>query len=426
MYLKNMSWLALEKIIKLFSMFLTSIVISRALGASDFGLYNFIISITLIINPLIMFGFDEYCFQKFVTSKSIRFNEKLINTCVSLRIIFALIVLILIIALSLTTKVEYMPLLVIAVSHFSFSALSIFQIYNNAKLKSDVNARVNLLLMVTMVIIRCLFYYFDFDLTAFLIIYAIELSLSGVLLLKTYPNRLRLKIDFLFIMKLSKKLIPLAVSSLAVVVYYKIDQMMLGIMVNFESVGIYAVQAQIVLAINLILQILINGTYPAWFVNGELKQKILIGTYKLAVWFSLFSIFFAYFYSEIIISFVWGEEYSSASDILIITLFGTLFSGLGYISSKKMIYIKLQYFRMKRVVVGMVINIMLNYFLIPKYGVHGAALATVVSHLYSGLLGNLFSKVTRNIFLEQVLSFKIYEFDEIIVLYKKVRYGRNY
>jgi Na+-driven multidrug efflux pump len=54
---------------------------------------------------------------------------------------------------------------------------------------------------------------------------------------------------------------------------------------------------------------------------------------------------------------------------------------------------------------GAVINIGLNFVLIPKFGVVGAAYATVFSQAYVCLLFDLFQKETRPMFVMKLRSF---------------------
>ncbi|HFD4264030.1 flippase [Vibrio parahaemolyticus] len=423
MYLKNLSWLAIEKVAKLLSMFITSIIISRTLGVSDFGQYSFVISITLILTPIVMFGFDEYYFQKFITVKSKKFEKKLLNICLTIRIMFSIILIITILVIYLVTKELIFLYLIMASIHFSFSSLNIFSIYNNSKLRSNLNAKVNVIVSIVFILVRIMLWYESSGISMFLLTYSFELILTGILLYRTYHGKVSFEFDFIFILKIYKKIFPLILSSLAVVIYYKVDQMMLGFMVDFHSVGIYAVQAQLVLAVNLILQILINGTFPAWFENGKIQDKYLIGTYKISLIFSILSIVISLSFSTEIITFFWGESFSESADILTITLFGTLFSGMGFIASKQMINLNLQYLRMKRIIGGMIVNIILNLVLIPFYGVYGAAISTVVANFYSGLLGNAISKETRSVIIKQLLSFKLYKLDEIVVLIRRLKVG---
>ncbi|EMO77875.1 hypothetical protein LEP1GSC127_3299, partial [Leptospira kirschneri str. 200801925] len=53
---------------------------------------------------------------------------------------------------------------------------------------------------------------------------------------------------------------------------------------------------------------------------------------------------------------------------------------------------------------GCLTNIILNYFLIPYYGIKGAAIATVISQFVASTLFNLLFKRTREIFFIQLES----------------------
>jgi len=58
-------------------------------------------------------------------------------------------------------------------------------------------------------------------------------------------------------------------------------------------------------------------------------------------------------------------------------------------------------FSMYMAVTGGVVNIVLNLFLIPKYGGLGAAIATVVSQMLASYIMHAIFPITRNIFIRQ-------------------------
>ncbi|MBH0036792.1 oligosaccharide flippase family protein [Pseudoalteromonas sp. NZS71_1] len=424
MYLKNLSWFAAEKVIKILSVFLTSILISRSLTVEDFGQYSFLTSIIMIMLPVVMLGFDEFCYQKFITGKSEKFKSKLISNCISARLCLSFVILIAMFLFYLFIDIENIYLLLVLALQLPFSSFMIFQLDNNASLNSKVNAKINIISSVVFVTARLGLLYYNASIIDFIFIYVAETAFIATLLLFTKRGvKLKASLDIKFIFMVLKRTFPLLISSLAIILYYKIDQIMLGFMVGYESVGIYAIQAQIVMAVNLILQILINGTYPAWFRGGKINSELIVAIYKLSLLLSIVLLFFSYFLSETVITFLWGNHYIESSSLLSITLLGTLFSGFGYISSKKLISLKLESYRMRRVVIGMIINIILNLILIPLYGVYGAAISTVFSQIYSGFLGNYLSKKTRSVFFEQCKSLNILKLDEVFKLIKRLSHG---
>lgn len=66
--------------------------------------------------------------------------------------------------------------------------------------------------------------------------------------------------------------------------------------------------------------------------------------------------------------------------------------------------------------IGAIANIVLNMYLIPIYGINGAAMATLISYAFAYYFAYAIPKATRKIFIEQnksllrvILSFPQYE-----------------
>jgi Na+-driven multidrug efflux pump len=59
--------------------------------------------------------------------------------------------------------------------------------------------------------------------------------------------------------------------------------------------------------------------------------------------------------------------------------------------------------------IGAIINVGLNYLLIPHYGIWGSALATVVAYSFAGFLGYGFFRKTRTPFFMILRSFNIFK-----------------
>jgi PST family polysaccharide transporter len=51
-----------------------------------------------------------------------------------------------------------------------------------------------------------------------------------------------------------------------------------------------------------------------------------------------------------------------------------------------------------RIIFGLILNVLLNYLLIPHYGAIGSAWATFISRLFVAYIGQMFSPKTRIIF----------------------------
>ncbi|PJZ55362.1 O-unit flippase, partial [Leptospira adleri] len=110
------------------------------------------------------------------------------------------------------------------------------------------------------------------------------------------------------------------------------------------------------------------------------------------------------FLSDPIIQFLFGPRFSEAGVILAIHIWAGTFVFLGVASSRYYLTENLQKVELYKSISGCLSNIVLNFILIPIYGVKGAAIATVISQFFASTLFNLFLKRTREIFFIQVGS----------------------
>ena len=59
---------------------------------------------------------------------------------------------------------------------------------------------------------------------------------------------------------------------------------------------------------------------------------------------------------------------------------------------------------LRRSVIGLLLNVTLNFFLIPIFGAEGAAISTLISQFYISFLIDLFNRKTRKLFFVKLLS----------------------
>ena len=111
------------------------------------------------------------------------------------------------------------------------------------------------------------------------------------------------------------------------------------------------------------------------------------------------------FLSDWVVHFLYGEQYNQAGSVLMIHIWAGIFVFLGVASGKWFMAENLQMLSFWRTFYGMIINIILNIFLIPKYGIQGAAIATLAGQLTAAYLFDVFNSKTRNMFYMKTKSF---------------------
>jgi len=179
--------------------------------------------------------------------------------------------------------------------------------------------------------------------------------------------------------ELLKKSIPLAGSSLLVMVYMRIDQIMLSKMLGMESVGIYSVAVRIVESINFLPTIAAALLLPIISRNaGTKKIPVLLSiAFRMAAWAALLFVVFFWLFSRDILFFLWGDQYLASVAPLKILVWSQVLVFVSCMHGPVLISQNLQRYIPLFTGITAIINVLLNLLLIPRFGPSGAAIATL-------------------------------------------------
>lgn len=207
---------------------------------------------------------------------------------------------------------------------------------------------------------------------------------------------------------------PLVLSSIVISIYMKIDQIMIKELVDNASVGQYAAAVRLSEAWYFIPMIICTSLFPA-ILNAKSKdlglyKERLRNLYTLMVILGLSIVIPVIFFADWGILFLYGEQYDQTAEVLKIHIWAGVFVFLGVANQKWFISENLQSYNVICLTLGMLTNILLNIIFIPRYGVSGAAYATLISQFTASFLGPVLFKKTRFSFylmLESLLFISI-------------------
>jgi len=194
-------------------------------------------------------------------------------------------------------------------------------------------------------------------------------------------------IDFQYAKALLKECWPLLLSGIAIMIYMRIDQIMLGQMLGNDAVGIYSVAIRMSEVWYFIPVAIVASVFPS-IVNAKEKSKTLYKDrlqklYDLMVLMGLSVAIPMTFISDYLIFLLFGEEYSAAGIVLAIHIWAGIFVSLSVVNTKWLILDGFQKNIFYMALLGAVVNIVANWMLIPIFGIKGAALGTVISQFVS-------------------------------------------
>lgn len=234
---------------------------------------------------------------------------------------------------------------------------------------------------------------YDFGLTAILS----SMNVSGLLASLLGLFMLRKSLGFVFKPYLLKQLlifsIPLVPASMLVFVSLYVDRVMINQMIGLEAVGQYGVAVRLASVASLVMigfQMAITPLIYKNYNEPETPQSLSL----IFRYFVVFAVFFFLTYSliieELLVLFTTPDFYlvSNIIPLLVLALF---FSNM-YVFMPGIGIRKKTYLLVFISLVSAIINIVLNYFLIPIFEILGAALATTIGHFIAFLCFVFFSQ----------------------------------
>ena len=211
---------------------------------------------------------------------------------------------------------------------------------------------------------------------------------------------------------------PLLLSSVAVAIYMKVDQIMLASMKGDEVAGIYSAALRISEIWYFVPMVICASIFPAMLEARSYDKKIyyqrLQYLFDVMVWLSIMAAVFTTFFSDWIVIFLFGTEYADAGLVLAIHIWGAIFVFLGVASGQWFITENLQFLSFQRALLGLLINVLGNIILIPSYGAIGAAISTILSQAVAAWISDALQPRTRRIFIMKSKSFSPFSIIDIV------------
>jgi len=392
-YFKNTGWMFGGRIFTLVISFFIGVYIARYLGPSNYGLLSYVFSFVGLFSFIASLGIENIANREIIKDHSKK--DIIIGTSFYLKIFGSFIaVLITFIFAFLSTK-DLMLLGLIGMYSltFIFSAFNIVETYFQSQALSKYPALVATITVIISLILKVLVVYLGYGIIWLTAIYVLESILVAVGLLFFFIRSGHNINDWVFDKKIAGTILkdswPLMLSTIAWGIYMKIDQVMIKNILGNEQVGIYAVAAKLSEFWYFIPSTICASVFPAIMnakkMGGDMYEKRLSKLYSLIFYISLTIAICTTLFASLVILLLFGEQYISA----ITTLKIYVWSGVGASITTVLTYYLVSENQTKitalATTIGAITNIALNFILIPKFGINGAALATLISYTFVSL-----------------------------------------
>jgi len=424
-YIKNFSWMMVENLIRIALGLTVSIYLIRFLGPHDYGILSYAVSLTGILSPIATLGIDAILLRNVIQDKT---QEKiLLQTARVLKFVAGLSLSVLTIIYVYFTREDRTVVLIIAILMVGITAnsLNVYKEYIVSVNKMRFIAYASIFSLILSNFFRVGLILSNANVIWFATA-IVSANVLNVIALRFYYKKISEFQEKYFSWTVAKKLLndswPLIFTSFAGIIFIYADQIIIEYFYDFEKVGIYASAVRLILFFTVIPSIISNMIYPKVIELDKQNEKEsfikkMTRLYFFHFIFATLLITFFLLLGKTIILTLYGDVFIESADILKIYSFTFVFVFFNPMNNKLLMIENLQKLMLVRNLIGLVINLLLNFLLIPVFGLKGAAFATVISQ-FAIMISYYFNAKTRYILGIQIRAI-IYPLILFVKLFKK-------
>lgn len=400
---KNAGWIVGEKIIQMLISLVVGLLTARYLGPSNYGLINYAASFTAFFSAFCTLGINSLLVKEFVDRPEE--DGVVLGTALLMRAFSSILSAITIVAVvCVIDRDEPTTICVVVLCSFGmiFRVFNAFNYWFQRHLKSKFTAVATFVAYMATAVYRVVLMIFGRSVTWFALATSVDHVCLAVVLIYFYRKEGGRKLGFSWaygkeLLSRSKHFI---LSGLMVAIYGQTDKLMLKQMLNLEETGFYSTASAINTMWCFILAAIIDSLYPSIMEahkagNENLFKRKNRQMYAIVFYVSVAAAVGFNIFAEPIICILYGKVYLPAAMPLRIVSWYTAFSYLG-VAREAWIVSKNRQKHLIKIYAGAAVgNVILNAMLIPRWGASGAALASLLAQILTGLVLPFFIKDLR-------------------------------
>ena len=402
--LANLAWLFTDQMLQLSLGLVVGLWVARYLGPDDFGLLNYAIAFVSLFSSVAKMGLGSIIIRDIARNPECK-NETL-GTAFGMQFTGGCITLFLTVTvISLSKPDDSLTRWLVGI----IAAGTIFQAFEavNFWFESQVQSKYTVLARNSVCFLlaggRIGLVLMEAPLLAFAWMRLAEVASVAIAYVYFYRltgNKIQ---DWRFSWARGKELLqeswPILLSGVAVYLYSKTDQLMLGAMNQNAQLGYYAAAVKIAEICDFLPMIISSSIFPKLANLREKNYAEYLNKFQIycdtmmflwlgvAIPISLLSPW--------IVQVLYGEKYAQSAAVLAIYVWSQFGSNFGVARNTYFTIEGQLRYSLYLTVIGSILNVGLNWLLIPKYGAFGATAATLITYFYVIILVNFLIKELR-------------------------------
>jgi len=402
-----------DRVVRLGMGLFVGVWVARYLGPVQFGSLNFAIAFVALFGTVTTFGLEGLVVREVLHNA--QHTHEILGTTLAIRSGGGLLAVGLSIAtLRLIQPHDRQALLLVSILSLMlvFQAFDTIDSFFQSQVQSKITVWAKNSAFLVFAAVRVSLIYAKAPLWTFAASYAGEIALGAIGLVIGY----RLSGGRIFAWRSSKTRAiyllkqswPVIFTGMAIMIFMRLDMVMLKMMKGDYAVGLYSAATRISEVWYFIPMGIVSSVSPAIMrvkddpelFYSRLRKLFSLMTMTACVIGSIVALA-----SHAIVRILYSTSYSGAAPVLAVHVWASVFVFLGVAQSPWDLSKNLLTLSLYRTIAGAIINVAMNLYLIPRYSAMGAAIATVAAYAVSAVFANAFSAKTRPIFFMQMRSF---------------------
>ncbi|MDH7506711.1 MAG: flippase [Candidatus Thermoplasmatota archaeon] len=432
---KNMFLLFAGNLISAILTIVLSIYIARFLGDVLFGRYSFIVTFVALFSYFLDLGYETLIVRDVARDKSKA--SCYLNNIISMRAILSVLIFIIIFLfvhiLDFTENIKILIYL-FGISQIIVSLTNVFRVTFRAFERMDYEVEISIFSNIIRCSLGLLFLFLGYGLMEIALIFLysaiIELIISFFICEKKFV-RTKSQFGLGFFKDTIKTALPIFAVGIFALIYVKIDTIMLTFMVGEAVVGWYNAAYNLILGFSPVPHLFMTALLPfmayTYVKSRETLRDVYEKSFKYLMMLSLPITVGIFLLADKFIILFYGQDFLNSVDALRILSWDILLKFL-YLCTW---FVLISADKQKNLAIiagcGAFLNIILNLFLIPKFSLIGAAIATIITetfilvlYLYLAYINNLKIPL-KKIFFKPVIAciimiFFIYYFNYLNII----------
>jgi PST family polysaccharide transporter len=396
--LNNSSWLFLDKLLRLSLGVVVGAWLANYLGPSQFGEMAYALAYIAFFQAIANLGLDG------ITVRDITQNNEethiLLGTVFMMRSVAGVFCWVTaIIGMALVNGLQDRSIIIVALvgGVLVFQAADVVDLWFQSQSQSRRTVLAKSIAYIFSALCKVALILLEAPLIAFAAVLALEAMFSAFGLYISYlkfPCKKSWESVSKYSFKLLKESWPFILSGISIMVYMRIDQIMIKEMLDLQSLGVYAAVMPLAtlwqvipMTLNTSLAPLIAQKKSESEAAYWLNLKKLFRVYALLGWLTVVLVLIS---GQWVVPLLYGDKYKDGVLVLSIYIFTNLFISMGVAQGLWVLNEKRAIVGLVNTIAGAIVCIVGNYLIIPYFGIAGVAFVAVVAQFFSAVLMNLF------------------------------------